>query len=42
VLAGGVAGAIVLARRVRVESRAPAMAALCVVTGTAVAALTAV
>jgi hypothetical protein len=42
VVAGGIAGAIVLARRAEVASRAPAMAALCLVTGTAVAALTAV
>jgi hypothetical protein len=42
VVVGGVAGAIVLARRVDVPARAPGMAALCLVVGTAVAALTAV
>jgi hypothetical protein len=42
VIAGGVAGAIVLARRVEVPARAPGMAALCLVAGTAAAALTAV
>jgi hypothetical protein len=42
VVAGGVTGAIVLARRVEVPARAPGMAALCLVAGTAVAALTAV
>jgi hypothetical protein len=41
VLAGGVVGALVLARRAEVGARAPGMAALCVVAGTAVAALTA-
>jgi hypothetical protein len=42
VVAGGIAVAVVLARQAEVAARAPAMAGLWVVSGTAVAALTAV